>query len=365
MTRAPAPTTLGQLDFKSNAIGFLRIALASIVVWSHSLLITSGRDPGMAYSHNAFNSGLLAVGGFFVLSGFLITRSAESLQNPSRFMWHRALRIYPGFWACLFVTAFVLAPIMYFIESGALHGYLTSPDGPFSYIYRNALVFYRQTDIANLITSGPSPKQIDAPLWTLPWEMACYIIVALFGLFAVYRRPLIVPIVTGLLLIGMLTMESALRHAPIFEFSRALFLFISFGAGSSAYFFRSRIPMRWSLVVAAAIVMAVALPTPFARSIAPIPLAYLTLYVSMFLPIRSFDRRVDLSYGLYIYSLPLQYILVMLGVQHYGFILYWGSSMAIGLAFAAASWFLVERQALRFKNIRLARAVGSVASCQK
>lgn len=29
--------------------------------------------------------------------------------GPARFAWHRVLRILPGFWACLVVTAFVIA----------------------------------------------------------------------------------------------------------------------------------------------------------------------------------------------------------------------------------------------------------------
>ena len=119
-------STLGQLDFKSNAIGFLRILFASIVVWSHGWHMAGfGMDPLLVYSHGIFSSGYLAVGGFFVLSGFLITRSGETTSGPTRFLWHRISRIYPAFWACLFVTAFALAPIIYAFDSGSLRGFLT------------------------------------------------------------------------------------------------------------------------------------------------------------------------------------------------------------------------------------------------
>ncbi len=51
----------------------------------------------------------------------------------------------------------------------------------------------------------------------------------------------------------------------------------------------------------------------------------------------------DLSYGLYIYAFPLQQVLAA-----HGMLSLW-LSIAVTLPFAAASWFLVEKPALRFK----------------
>ena len=91
---------LGQLDFKSNAIGFLRLLFAVVVVWSHAFSIRQfgyrNFDPVFSWSHWQFTAGELAVGGFFTLSGFLITRSRERLDSTT-FLWRRILRIFPGF----------------------------------------------------------------------------------------------------------------------------------------------------------------------------------------------------------------------------------------------------------------------------
>lgn len=46
-----------------------------------------------------------AVPGFFCLSGFLIAGSRMRL-DLGRFLWHRALRIFPAYWTCLIVVAF-------------------------------------------------------------------------------------------------------------------------------------------------------------------------------------------------------------------------------------------------------------------
>jgi hypothetical protein len=61
--------------------------------------------------------GRFAVGGFFAISGFLVTGSRLRLPAGA-FGWRRFLRVFPGLWVCLLVTAFVLAPAV-----GALRGH--------------------------------------------------------------------------------------------------------------------------------------------------------------------------------------------------------------------------------------------------
>ena len=73
----------------------------------------------------------------------------------------------------------------------------------------------------------------------------------------------------------------------------------------------------------------------------------------MRLPVRSFDRRVDVSYGLYIYAFPVQQLLAMYGVTKYGFTPYFVCALAITLALAAASWFTIEKPSLSLKHLDL------------
>ncbi len=70
----------------------------------------------------------------------------------------------------------------------------------------------------------------------------------------------------------------------------------------------------------------------------------------MRLPLRGFDRHVDVSYGLYIYAFPVQQLLVMYGVTKYGFTPYFVCALAITLALAAASWFTIEKPSLSLKH---------------
>src|SRR4051812_12311820 len=88
---------------KHNSIGFLRLVLASLVVFSHSFALSGLEPPGHMQAK-------LAVSGFFFLSGVLITQSFENSRSFWDYVWRRSLRIFPGLWACLVVSAFVIVP---------------------------------------------------------------------------------------------------------------------------------------------------------------------------------------------------------------------------------------------------------------
>jgi peptidoglycan/LPS O-acetylase OafA/YrhL len=339
---------LGQLDFKSNAIGFLRLLLAVIVVWSHSFSIGQfgyrNFDPISSWSHWQFTAGELAVGGFFTLSGFLITRSREHLDSTT-FLWHRILRIFPGFWVCLIVTAFVLVPIAYAHEFGTLHGYLRLD--PWLYVLKNASLVTVQTSIGNI----GSNDFINQSLWTLQWEFICYLMASIIiGSSTAPWRLRIVAIGTASV---MLTIAILIVTVPDAAYGQinTLVLFLYFGCGSLAYLTRDRVPMRWWIVAAAVVATIATGPTPAWRVVAPPCIAYLALFAAANLPIKGFDRKVDLSYGIYIYAFPLQVLLFTFGCNTWGFVPYFALSLAVSTVAAYLSWTFVERPALSLKAL--------------
>jgi peptidoglycan/LPS O-acetylase OafA/YrhL len=130
-------------------------------------------------------------------------------------------------------------------------------------------------------------------------------------------------------------------------------LFVYFAFGAFAYLNRDRIPMTAGI---AALCFAALLATLTTRAFAYVVIpcvAYLTLFAAMRLPLRSFDRRVDVSYGLYIYAFPVQQLLATYGITKYGFTPYFVCALAIALALAAASWFTIEKPSLSLKHLDL------------
>jgi peptidoglycan/LPS O-acetylase OafA/YrhL len=326
-------------------------------VWSHAFDLGGfGSDP-LIRSGSLVSSGYLAVAGFFVLSGFLITRSFEGVGQSTRFLWHRAVRIFPGFLVCLVVTAFVLAPLGFLHEHATLKGYFKTSPPAMGYIFNNALLSINQKTIGTIIDRLPRGRDINGSLWTLQWEFACYLSVIVVGSTGLFRRSRY--LVLGVLTVAYVADATKLSAVPRPEFALFLYVVIELGVffwiGSCAYLFREFVPINGWIALICALVAAVGLRAPNYAFLLPPCLAYVVLYAAMHVPVRSFDRRVDLSYGLYIYAFPVQQILAVYGLNALGFLPYLGVAGGTAGILAAASWFAIERPCLAVKNATLLR----------
>lgn len=347
-----AARRLGDFDFHHNGIGFLRFFFASLVVWSHAFNLGGfGIDPLSALTKGVEDGGTIAVDGFFVLSGFLIARSFERTAHLGRYLWHRALRIFPGFWVCLAVVAFGAAPVLYVHERATLAGFFTAPNSPLTYLSSNALLVMNQYNIGGLLASAPVPLLFNHSLWTLQYEFLCYLMVGALGtLVLATRRPAIflIPLGVCFALFAAASWYRGLEQVP--TPLRAFELYTFFAIGMCAYAFRDRVPVRGSLAVLSLVLVAATVATRAYGLVLPFALSYLTLYAAMALPLRDFDRRCDLSYGIYIYAFPISQLLTAFGAARVGFMGYFSAAYLMSLAFAAASWFGIEKRFLALKD---------------
>ena len=145
------------LSGRDNAFGLLRLVLAGLVLVDHSFPLGGfGECPVGGWIGGQETLGGLAVGGFFLLSGYLVTKSGLT-NDPLQFLWRRALRIFPAYWAVLLVTAFVLGPVVGFAEKGSLSGYLQGPSaGPLAYVLENLGLTVSRWGIYDLL-EGSTP----------------------------------------------------------------------------------------------------------------------------------------------------------------------------------------------------------------
>jgi peptidoglycan/LPS O-acetylase OafA/YrhL len=352
---------LRDFDFRSNSIGFLRFCFASVVIWSHAYPLGGfGLDPVSRFSNGAESAGTLAVDGFFLLSGFLITRSYQSIGKAGRFLWHRALRILPAFWVCLFVVAFGFAPLAYFHQHGALIGFIPE-EKPWNYVTHNSLLWMRQYNVGELLAHAPYPRAFNGSLWTLPFEFLCYLTIGLLGLIGILRQKPVVVASVSLMLFLCYAVPLSFRgvlHGPLAfpillvgNTRLVLELIVYFFIGASSYLFRGKIPIVGWAALVCAIGVIVALPTRAYAAVLPLGMTYVIMYVAMKWPPRSFDRRADLSYGLYIYAFPTQQLLTLYGVGGLGLIPYVLVTAVITFTLAGASWFFIEKPSLSLKHV--------------
>lgn len=80
-----------------------------MVLVSHSFVIATGNPQAEPWDGLLGRSpGGMAVDIFFVISGFLVTASVTKQPSLWPFLLARGLRIYPGLWVALLLTALVV-----------------------------------------------------------------------------------------------------------------------------------------------------------------------------------------------------------------------------------------------------------------
>ena len=334
--------TLAKFPTKCNSLNFIRLVLAVLVIVSHSWAIGRfGKEPHFGQ----FSLGGFAVAGFFTLSGWLITQSRMSSELPS-YLWRRFCRVYPGYLVALLVVGFVFAPIGSAVSSGDYH-----LSNGFGYVMKNVTLNIRDYTVGSSLPSWSWPAW-NGSLWSLRYEVACYIVIGLV-LTTVGRRWLKATSISGLagLTIAFLIWQAAGPRGMTFvpEF---LGLAPFFFAGAVLFAFRDQVPLR-GIYAATSVAFAIFVVwTGVTPTLAAIPIAYFLLWLGATLPaiFQRIGRENDLSYGAYIYAFPVQQLLALIGAAKFGVVFYIAVSVVSTLPLAAASWFAVERPANRWRH---------------
>lgn len=334
-------------DPRCNALNLFRLGLAAEVMVFHSWPIT-GRMPPHAVLQLLFSVG---VDGFFAISGFLIT--ASWLRDPQvrDYLMARALRILPGLYVCLVITAFVFAPLSAAVQGGSAAKILQS-SAPFEYVLKNAtLISVLQFDVAGTPRDVPSPGSWNASLWSLIWEVLCYLTIAVIGLVGLANRRWISPAILVLAVIGAALLPPLTFPGAWTIPQLAVRSAIMFSAGALIYQWRDVIPARWSLVAASVvIVVAAGVLLPDYRVIAALPLAYAVIVSGALIRNKRTTLRTDLSYGVYIYAFPTQQFLAVLGLTVLNPLVFFVVAFIATLPLAAMSWFCIEKPSMALKS---------------
>lgn len=338
-----------RFDPRNNNFDVIRLVLAATVGVAHGIVIRTGDQPYFGIS----TLGDFALDGFFILSGFLVARSWLTLNNFWRYAWHRFLRIMPGFWLCLLVLAFVVAPIALLLEGRQLSELFAAPDSAIRFILINAGLMVFTYEIASIFSTNPTPLTVDGSLWTLILEAGCYLVLACLGFVGwLRRRRWVVPALALALWVLAALYDLGV---DVLIGDNTLRMLMVFMIGASFYLYADRVPMRaWIAVAAAVVFVASVMMLENYRVVGAVPLAYVLIYLSVGLP-TNLRLKVDLSYGLYIYHYPLQQLLMLTVLAQLPTPAFVIISLLLVIPIALGSWFGIERRALRRKNARFPR----------
>ncbi|MFO1305881.1 MAG: acyltransferase [Burkholderiales bacterium] len=330
---------------RDNNFQLVRLAAAAFVVLFHSFALTGRwtQEPLWRIMPET-NFGALGVKIFFFVSGFLVTQSWLSRQAVAPFVAARALRIYPALVAATLLTI-LLAGVSSEVPWSA---FLADPQ-TIDYAWRVALgwdVVYR---LPGAFPTNPFPHDVNGSLWTLPIELRLYVAVLVAGFLGLLARRL-----SWLAIVVAMFAAFAWRPEwfPLSPNDAAVRqLAWLFALGSLAYVWRDRIPV--SLAAAACCIALVAWnPGGIPRGgLFPMLLAYVVLVIAYHPRLQwpAFNRTGDYSYGLYVYSFPVQQTLMQRfpGLEPAGL---FACSLLLSLAVAAVSWHGLEAKALALKS---------------
>jgi peptidoglycan/LPS O-acetylase OafA/YrhL len=325
---------------RENNFTLLRLVFAIAVLLGHSFPITgTGFDPLSSRLLPYTWIGGIAVNGFFVISGYLITKSFVT-QDPVYFVVSRVARLYPAVIVYLLLTVVVVGP---YASSVPLDQYFEA--NPWNNFWNGTLWEWKH-NLPYVFGSNPIPNVTNGSGWTLPVELRCYLLILAIGLIGLLRNQFI----------ATATLLGAVVATPYFGVIEALGLVkhaeihvIAFLVGSLAWINRRFIPLNPLAAVLFSIAPFMTTSSTMNGYIQVISIAYVVLYFSFMAKTINMDRFGDISYGVYIYAYPVQQLVWWPGQS--------GSmnavvAMGIVLPIAYLSWVYVERPALEFRKKR-------------
>ena len=342
---------LALTSFKGPGFDHVRLFAAIIVLLHHcrGLQYPDIRDdPLLHYSAGYMDFGRFAVVIFFAISGFLVTPGLLRTANVVDYAVHRSVRIFPGLIVNVVLTILVLGPIL---TTHSLASYFRDPQ---TYLYAKNILTLMVNYLPGVVASDGSPvSSINGALWTLHFEVLCYILLGLLGAFGLLsRRNLVLALWCASYAI-YIAIETSPPFAAILSgrFSTFVSLFVYFGGGVLLYLFRARIPFSPILACAALALLLAALPLGGGSFAMPICLPYLMMFCGLSVLPGKVPLKYDLSYGVYLIHAP---ILLAFSLAFPNMHIWWiGAAVVflVTLVLAYASWIFVEGPALSKKKV--------------
>jgi len=329
-------TALRESGGATTGFDYLRLALAIYVFVFHCI---SFADPqhGQFVWENAFGPIHRAVlPMFFALSGFLVAGS-YARNSTLRFVMLRAVRIVPAlavetaFCAILIGVAFTTLPLGDYLRSPEFWSYFLNIVG----------------DVHFQLPGVFDGMRINSQLWTLPLEFECYFCLILLSLTRLARRRdlcLVLILAIGFVMTVNAVAKDLINTGPA---APRLVLVLAFLSGVVLNMYKERVPQRGDLLAACALASYAFLCLKNLAFLAPLPVAYVTVFIGLARPPRL--QLGDISYGIYLFHSPILCTLVWVIGERATTPILFAAGLPLTLALAWLSWTFVENPILRRK----------------
>lgn len=325
-----------------NSFTALRWIFAIFVVYTHSFALTGkgGSDPlGNLLGRPLSEWGVI---GFFIISGFLNSASMHrgAVGNgPASFLLRRAFRILPLLWLTMLIAVILELSIFGVSKAGLVAG--------FRFWTGNSFLYQPVFQLGQLFASNPITAFCGS-IWTLPYEAAFYILIAISGLGR-QRGPAWLPHAALAALMCAMFMAlppSVVWFGGIQGYYTGVFGF-AFLCGIALMNFKELLQTNAMLVAAFLMMTSSAIFTittfPGGQMLQIVGFGVLVLRIGQanLGAISRWAERWDASYGIYLLSFPIQQALIAHGV-HKPYKLFLISTLIASVA-GIISWNYLEK----------------------
>jgi peptidoglycan/LPS O-acetylase OafA/YrhL len=340
---------------RDNNLNFLRLFFASLVLVSHSFSICFLPEPIVGNGYGIGSVGTLGVYGFFTVSGYLMIHSYNRYDHIGIFLWHRFLRIYPA----LIIVVFFSALLMFFTQEQIGIIEYIKLDSFWKFIFGNATLINIGSNSIDYVLWGVNKYNvINGPLWTLPVEVRMYLFVAMLGSLGLLKDKTYF----NLFLIILLFLDYKVIYEfilykvqePSFMQSMTPVLYFMMGM----FFALNKMKSNILLFLGALLISIVSVMKVLPLTLQVIAISYSIYYIAFNFNIfrNFFNKKIgDYSYGVYIYTFPIQQFTYYIAKKHFMINLNVIELIMVSLIFiiplSIFSWHFLESRILKFKNI--------------
>ena len=335
---------------RENNLNIIRFIAAVMVIYGHMFPIMG------QYSYTIFNQAVSTIGVeiFFVISGYLITKSFLSDKSPVCYAIKRIFRIIPGLLALCLVSVFVLGPIVSDFTTQQYFGEYFE----YAWDYMKNVIMFPIYSLPGVFTDNIYPGAVNGSLWTLPIEAAMYIlvpvIIAVFGRKKGYKVGLVAAAIAAVVLnyIKLKWYPSARVVVWGTDLMAAMNLVPYFLVG--ALFTFDKIKKLLNLQVASLLFfVTIMLFTSYQNTqflmVIVLPYFIFSLAFDTKPVFMKFGTKIDLSYGMYLYGFVIQQLLVKyIGKYNLSVNVMFVLSTVLSMGCAVISWYVVEKPAQKF-----------------
>jgi len=369
--RKQEPLGSAEFRFSENNFDLIRLIAAAEVAVRHTLVHLAPRQ--FPYALEVLFAFVPGVPIFFFLSGYLISRSWERSPSAFDYFRNRALRLFPALWCCVFFSTVAIF----------LTGYMSTvqwqPAKLLLWIVGQGTVFQFWTPE---FLQGFGVGAVNGSLWSVSVEIQFYVATAVLYSAIGRLRPGTQTAVIGVLALAfsVLNIQRGAIETLIERFSGSWVVMKLFGVSFLPWYFMFLcgafaqrvagwiVPMCIQRARTVLLLYVVLLLVDFHFWGVPlgndipaylVPLMGLAV-LSLAYTRPSIGRRVlrgqDVSYGLYIYHMPILNCVVHAG--HVGSLAWVAISLSASTVCAILSWVAVERPFLRRKKVGLRPVAG-------